>query len=169
MPDQESSALRHPADPSTLTTQQILRESSWLRELIETRLEGMDKAINLLQAHADSVPTTSAVDADVRHLKEMMEQRFKDGNTALDAALTSKDRAIEKQEDAFTKQIDGIEKRHEADKKAVDDKVNDLKERLTSMESHAKGGAAMWGIIVGGLGLVIAASTLVILFAKTST
>lgn len=169
MPDQESSALRHPADPSTLTTQQILRESSWLRELIETRLEGMDKAINLLQAQADRVPTTSAIDSDVKHLKELMEEKFKDGKTALDAALTSKDRAIEKQEDAFTKQIDGIEKRHEADKQAVDDKVNDLKERITIIDSHAKGGAAMWGVIAGGLGLMIAIASLVILFAKTST
>lgn len=36
-------------DPTVLTTQQIYRENMWLREVLETRLDGMDTAIRLLR------------------------------------------------------------------------------------------------------------------------
>lgn len=155
-------------DPSALTTQQLVRENFWLRELIETRLNGMDKAIDLLQAAADRVPSLSVVDANVKHLKELVEEKFKDGKTALDAAMASQGKAIDKQENAFSEQIGGIEKRQEADKKATDEKITDIKDRVGAVENYAKGGAAMWGMIIGGLGLLVAATSLIVLFVKTS-
>lgn len=44
-------------DPSSLTTQQLLRELNNLRDLVFTRLDAQDKATALLQAKADRSPT----------------------------------------------------------------------------------------------------------------
>lgn len=142
-------------DPSTLTTKQILRESAWLRLLIETRLNAMDKAIALLQDYANRQPTTSDVGHEVAALRELTDQKFRDTKTALDAAFFSQDRAINKSEETFTKQIT-----------ALDDKVNDIKDRFTRTEGRSQGGTALWGFIVGGLGLAVAAVTLVVLLVK---
>lgn len=38
-----------PGHEPVLTTQQIYRENMWLREVLETRLDGMDTAIKLLR------------------------------------------------------------------------------------------------------------------------
>jgi len=173
MPDRspEDGALRASMgpDPSPLSTRQVVRENFWLRELIETRLDGMDKAIALLQAAADRVPTLPVVDANVKHLKELVEQRFQDSKTALDAAMTSQSKAIDKQENAFAEQISGMERRQDADKKTNDEKYTDLKERFNVYESKRKGGSEMWGLVVGGIGMAVAVVTLIILFVKTAS
>ncbi len=72
-------------DPTILTTQQLVREIAALREIlerqiaaitdkIETRLDGMDKAIALVQTVNDK----QSVDTDVkvRYLRELMDQTF---------------------------------------------------------------------------------------------
>lgn len=67
------------ADHTPLTTQQMLREVLNLREFIETRLDGMDKAVGLLQIKADQSPTIGEVverlDAFVRLVAEK-DKRF---------------------------------------------------------------------------------------------
>lgn len=75
------------ADPSTLTTRQILREIGQLEKLLDSRLNGveekvetrlaeMDKAIILLQAFTDRQPTTSQVDLSVDALQELQDEKF---------------------------------------------------------------------------------------------
>ena len=79
-------------DPSLMTTRQLQREIFGLRELvetrivslesanalirgiIETRLDGMDKAIRLLQDTADKFP--ARIDEKIGALRDVHEQRF---------------------------------------------------------------------------------------------
>jgi hypothetical protein len=61
-------------DPSILTTQQLLRELSSLREIIEARLNGNDKAIDLLQAATDKQPEVMA--KAVKQLRELHQEKF---------------------------------------------------------------------------------------------
>jgi len=211
-------------DPSLLTTQQLLREISSLKELvfsrfdgfdnartllknsidkhidhltelqgskisatdnasvlirnvIETRLDGMDKAIRLLQDTADKFP--ARIDEKISALREVHEQKFaaitethgekfgsiqtqfkerdvrteqssKDSKVAVDAALQaakeavgeqnkSSALAIAKSENATTKQIDQLAVLIQTMTKGFDDKIGDVKDRLTRIEGKGEG------------------------------
>lgn len=50
-------------DPTSLTTAALNREITALKELLESRLDGYDKAITLLQSRADKSPSIDVVDA----------------------------------------------------------------------------------------------------------
>jgi hypothetical protein len=61
-------------DPTLLTTQQLLRELSSLREIFETRLDGMDKASVVLSETVNRTPT--AIQTAVANVKEVYDERF---------------------------------------------------------------------------------------------
>jgi hypothetical protein len=61
-------------DPTTLTTEQLSRELSGLREILTTRLDAMDRAAVLLNENVTRVPTDT--DKQISHLKELHEERF---------------------------------------------------------------------------------------------
>jgi len=72
-----------PQDPTALTTQQLLRENFWLREVLEadqanlaTRLDAANEAVKLLQAFADRTPTTMDVQHEVVALREVTFEKF---------------------------------------------------------------------------------------------
>jgi hypothetical protein len=218
--DPDEGGLRIPTglapDPTPRTTQQVLRENFWLRELLETRLLGMDKALQLLQAFADRTPTTMDVQNQVQQLREVVmakfqnvDSRFTQKERELTAAFQSQekqaiatnssvDRANTKMEDGFTKQLDGLRLSGSADKRALEDKIDDMKSRLTIIESKTSvsdpstaiklaqldaivarltsggdisrgaeaGKAALWALVVGGLGLVAGLGSMVAMFIK---
>jgi hypothetical protein len=189
-------------DPTILTTQQLIREIATAREVIETRLNGMDKAIELLQAASDRYP--AFVQQAVGRLQELHEEKFRsievqfkerdtrteqtsrDSKVAVDAALSaqvksvdaqniSNSLAISKSEAGFTKQIDQIGALIQATGKATDDKIDDIKTRLNSIEvrtnafeSRSTGkadGISSAGVItmgiVTGIATLIAVATLI--------
>lgn len=180
----ESKDIRPVPDPTILTTQQLVREMALLRELmetrfteaasvnalsvkiLETRLESMDKAVELLQTSSDKIP--SYVDEKLNSLKEIHEEKFnsvqtqfkerdtrteqtsKDSKVAVDAALQaakeavgeqnkSSALAIAKSEASTVKQIDQLGLLIQQMTKAADDKFNDVKERLTRIEGKEQG------------------------------
>ena len=216
------SELRPIPDPTFLTTQQLLRELASLKDVVFTRLDGMDraivlfnenitrvptdtdkqiqhlrelheskfeavglgldgvrasldtrladrdKAIQLLQAIADSMP--ERVDEKIGSLKENHEEKFssiqvqfrerdvrteqssKDSKVAVDAALQaakeavgeqnkSSSSAIAKSEAATAKQIDQIMQLIQSGNKATDDKIGDIKDRITRLEGRGEGKA----------------------------
>ena len=188
--------LRPVPDPTILTTQQLLREIASAREVIEARLDGMDKAIELLQASSDRYP--DFVHQAVGRLQELHEEKFRsievqfkerdtrteqtsrDSKVAVDAALSaqvksvdaqniSNSLAISKSEAGFTKQIDQIGALIGATGKATDDKIDDIKTRLNSIEIRANAfesrstgkveGISSVGVIV--MGVVAAVATMV--------
>lgn len=180
-PNRVSDTFPRP-DPTVLTTQQLLREVSSVREIIETRIAGMDKAITLLQATTDRYP--SLMKAAVTELRDLHEEKFKsiqtqfterdtrtessarDSKVAVDAALQaakeavgeqnkSSALAIAKSEAATTKQIDQLGVLIGTMEKGLNDKVSDLKDRLTTIEGRSTGKGESWAIIVGGIGAFV--------------
>ncbi len=182
-------------DPTVLTTQQLQREIATSRELIEatvngfretveTRISGMDKAINLVQQSTDKLP--QQITETVRQLQSLHEERFhsiavqfterdtrteqtsRDSKVAVDAALQaakeavgeqnkSNALAIAKSEATFTKQIDQIGVIISSMQKGLDDKIDDIKSRLVMIEGQKKGSTDVWGYVIGIVGLVVAA------------
>jgi chromosome condensin MukBEF ATPase and DNA-binding subunit MukB len=150
-----------PQDPTALTTQQVLREGFWSRELYEAqiasivqRLEASDKAVKLLQEFADRTPTTMDVQNKVEQLREVVMEKFagiKDtfaqAGTALTAALQAQEKqaiatndsnkaASDKMEAGFTKQIDMFSTTNKTELKGIRDIISDIKERITIIESR---------------------------------
>jgi hypothetical protein len=200
-------------DPSILATQQVLREVALLREVFDTRIDGMDKAIVLLQKETDLFPElrkeliahlqalhnerfetiTTLIKAlekqsDVRF--ESIAQQFRDlvmrtqekagdVKVAVDAAFSAAKEAvgeqnksnaasITKSELGFTKQIDQIGMLVAAQAKGLDDKIADLKDRMTQIESRKRGAGELWGLIVGALGLLGVVITVIVMLARTA-
>lgn len=193
-------------DPTSLTTDQLMRQIAWLRALMEsqfdvvtTRFDGMDKAIALIQAKADKVP--SDVDLAVGRLQELHDERFrsvdalrsamekgvetqfrerdtrieqaaKESKVAVDAAFSAQKEAVSEQnkasasaiaksEAATTKQIDAIGVNINTTTNGLNDKIEDLKTRVSSVEAGANGtrGRATgvsegWGLAIGGFGII---------------
>ncbi len=187
-------------DPTILTTQQLLREMALFREVVEThfnvvdtRFNGMDKAIQLIQSEADKVP--SKTDIAINQLKDLHAEKFRSIETqfierdtrteqtslnskvAVDAALQAAKESVgeqnksnslanSKMEVSFTKQIDQIGTLITTSNKANDDKFSDIKDRLNSIEGQRKGGHEVIGYVTGAAGLIIAALAIVIAFVK---
>jgi hypothetical protein len=61
-------------DPTLLTTQQLLRELSSLREIFETRLNAMDKATIVLSETVNRTPT--AIQTAVGNLEALVNEKF---------------------------------------------------------------------------------------------
>jgi hypothetical protein len=181
-------------DPTVLTTQQLLREIFSVREIYDTRLEGMDKAVTLLQATLNKSPSTAEMYAKHEQMFVNIANQFKERDTRtdqnkidnkvnVDAALQaakeavgennkSSAQAIAKSEAATTKQIDAIgaliisgqkslDDKITSGQKASDDKIDDIKTRLTSIESNKLGASeskqsavSTWVIVFGAFGMM---------------
>ncbi len=148
-------------DPTLLTTQQLMREISSLKELFETRLNAMDTAVILLQAKADRSPSIdevvvkldekfAAVQLQFHERDLRFDRAADDGRIAINAAFTAAKIAVDKTENGFTKQIDQLVDAARASVKAIDDKIDDVKSRIVAMESRSAGIQQGWGWITTG-------------------
>jgi hypothetical protein len=175
-------------DPTILTTQQLLREIASVREILESRLNGMDRAIDLLQSQVDKSPSIGEMYAKHEEKFHSIQTQFserdtrtdqtsKDSKVAVDAALQaakeavgeqnkSSALAIAKSEASTTKQIDQISVIINSLAKGMDDKIDDIKTRITSMEGHTRGIGDGWGYLVGVIGILSAAASLITLLIK---
>lgn len=61
-------------DPTTLTNELVSKAIAALREIIETRLEGNDKAVALLSQWREHLP--QEIDKAVGHLRQIHDERF---------------------------------------------------------------------------------------------
>jgi uncharacterized protein YbjQ (UPF0145 family) len=174
-------------DPTLLSTQLVEKatanlkellqsEIRALREMIESRLNGNDKAIGLLQQMADKSPTIAVVDQRLTDTVCLMHSKFKEydnrveemveaSKNGVDAAFAAQKEAINKSETGFTKQIDNIGGQMHMLQKTFDDKINDIKDRLnglsglqigtaTGISSKEESSKAMW-VIIGIIGTII--------------
>ena len=130
--------------------------------VLEERLHGMDKATSLLSETVNRVPTDMQV--AIGNLKELHNERFssietqfaerdtrqeresRDNKVAVDAAFAAQKEAASEQNKSNTlaidkserQQVDAIAKQADLNKSktdAIDTQVNDLKERLTVLET----------------------------------
>jgi hypothetical protein len=188
--DANEGAMRTPQnfpapDPTARTTQQVLRENFWLRELLETRLNAMDKALLLLQAFADRTPTTSDVAHSVAALREVTTEKFaaiaekfrdiasqtdkasREVKSAVDAAFAAAKEAVSEQNKSNTlavtkseatvnEQLRSQALSTAANLKNVEDKIADLKDRLTIIESKTGVSDPSTAMKLAGLDVAVA-------------
>ena len=120
-------------DPTVLTMVAILREIGSLRELLEAKMEEKLRRIDTQLAERDverdkaSKDVKSAVDAAFAAAKEAVGEQNKSN-----AAANSK------MEASFAKQIS-----------TSDDKIDDLKARLGSIEGRGEGRGSVWDAVLG--------------------
>ncbi len=148
-------------DPTVLTTQQLMREISSLKELLLTRLDAMDMAVDLLQKKSDRSPSIDevvvkldekfiAVQLQFHERDIRFDRAATDTRTAVDAAFAAAKLAVDKTETGFTKQIDQLAETARASVKAIDDKIDDVKARIGSIEGRNAGVQQGWGWITTG-------------------
>jgi hypothetical protein len=158
--------------PAYLTTEELRRDVSALREILQARLDGMDRATVVLSETVNRTPT--AIQLAVSHLQELHDEKFtgislqfaeRDVRTdkaataskeALDAALLAAKElvaqqneanaaAADKAEQTTIKQIDQIGLRIDTMQKALDDRLTELKERIDRGEGADSGHAQATG------------------------
>jgi len=128
-----------------------------LKERMADQASAYGEAIRLLQARIDRQPQPEMVMAAVQALSAVSDERFigialrfTENKTAVDAALSaakesnekqniSNTLAISKSEAAMTERVKQMESTAAANTKAQEDRMNDLKERITIMESLTRG------------------------------
>lgn len=152
-----------------LTTEELRRDVSALREILQARLDGMDRATVVLSETVNRTPT--AIQTAISHLKELHDERFSSvakqfeerdvrtgqaadaAGSALSAALQAAKEAVFEQSQAaaaaaakaelsFTKQVDQIGLRLDTMQKGLEDRIGELKERMDRGEGGASGVAA---------------------------
>ncbi len=175
-------------DPTVLTTQQLQREIAasrdlvevrieGIREVFETRLEAMDKAVQLFAPEASDM---------FRQLRELHGERFASiekqfigwdariseataaSQKAIDAALQAAEKAVGKMESAFIKQFDQIIMLMTTQQKGFDDKIENeksgrqsLENRVQAIESQKKGGGDILMAVSIFMGLLLSAGLII--------
>lgn len=162
-------------DPTVLTAALVDKATSALREILEarisgdrevitTRLAGMDEAIKLLQTILDR--RSGETDVKIGHLQALHEEKFRglevrilerddnvtqakaDAKVGIDAALASAEKLVGQSNDSFKELFEKAERSTEKllDKQdenqknsagALEDKIAGLKERLDRIEGAA--------------------------------
>lgn len=150
------SALPIP-DPTLLTTQAMEKSIAALKELQEEKITALS---SLMMEKFRGV-----------------EQNFSGRDTALAAALLAQKTSVEelnksnalsaaKSEAGFDKRIEGISTLMAAQNKGSDDKITDLKDRITAMEARGKGIADSYGWLIGLIGVLVGGGGLIAFFVK---
>lgn len=158
---------RPPADPSELTTAQILRETAILRELLETNVNGIG---------AVAEQKFQAVDRQFDLVERMRVEQKNDTKAAVDAALTAQKEAVKEQTTAFalataksegamTEQLKAITGTFSAGITALTNAHNDTKDRVSRIESTRAGGSTMVTGIIAGVSVLI--SIVMAIYAMT--
>ncbi len=170
-------------DPTVRATEQVLREVAMLGERVDTRLSGMDKAIELLQKFSDKSPTTVVIEQQIISLRDIMDVKL-DGvqtqfqerdkrteqlsiadKTAIAAALQAQKEAAgaqnesnatanAKTESNFAKLIEQGQSLLVEVRRSTEVQINDLKSRIDKGEGRSKGLGDGWGYIVGAIATI---------------
>jgi hypothetical protein len=170
-------------DPSHLTTQALRHEIGSIKELFDTRFDGLDSTVERMLVLIDRL--SAVMDEKVNQLRNLTDEKFagvgsrfaearylteqtsRNDKIALDAALQAQKEDVGKQNDSnnasiskteilFTKQID-----------ALDDKIDDIKSRFIAGDSQMKGkteGIGAAGALIIGGSFVISAGISIITF-----
>ena len=102
----------------------------------------------------------AGVDSQFKERDTRTDQRASDTKLAVDAAFAAAKEATAKIEAGFTKQIDGMADVNRGTAKNAEDKIADLKDRITSLESRGNGMAQFAGWIFAGVGMFVGLAVL---------
>jgi hypothetical protein len=157
-PKQPQSTVPVP-DPTLLTTQQLTREiegvrdllqasNRSLRELMESRLASIDKQLELRETFREE--KFKGIEKQFEERDKRAEQASLSNKQAVDAALDSAREIVTEQNRSSTtattkseattlKQIEQLGIMLQTATKALDDKIGDLKDRMTRIEGRSEG------------------------------
>lgn len=142
-----------------------------LRDIVDEKFKVQDERFNSVQ--------TQFKERDVR-----TDQKEKDNKVGIDAALAASQKSVDKTEMNFKEQIQATGLRIDTVSKGADEKHSDLKDRVIALEARMAGMAAqraetalsttqqtsnmgnVWGIVFGAAGLIFAAISIAVVFAK---
>jgi hypothetical protein len=148
--------VRPDPDPTRLTTAALLREIGALRAELNITIDGLRNLVTRAFVQIDDMPRQ--ISEAVDNLQQLHDQKFKgvtdtftQAGTALAAALTSAEKAVNEQnkansnlvdriEKSFTKQIDQLQDLISSGFRASDVQVSDAKSRLDRIEAKGIGG-----------------------------
>lgn len=160
----------------------VQKEVGTLKAFHEEKFAGMsqrfaDRVVNINKVLVDEEHLTyerfMAVEKQFAERDKRAELLLATSSKAMDAALAAAKSAVDKQNEAFqlsiskseaatTKQIDGMQATILSLTKAFDDKINDLKDRITRNEGTDIGkkesrqdSGSLWGYVVGGIGAML--------------
>lgn len=186
----EGTDSRPVPDPTILTTAQLVTAITSLRDMLEARINGVDKLIALMQNNMDARTGDIRIEfgeklkllaTQISERDTTVERTSRDSKVAVDAAFAAAKEAvgeqnksnalsIAKSEAAFTKQIDQIGGLISTIAKGVDDKIDDIKTRITTIETsktvQTQGLSTMGTVVMGVLvGLSAVASVIAVAMA----
>jgi len=105
-PRPDHSDWRPVPDPTTLTTEQLRRELSALREILSARLDGMDRATTLLDETVNRIPT--ALQTEITHVRELVDERFRTADRRFAEADLRYQQRFDERDLRFTEEFRGI-------------------------------------------------------------
>lgn len=140
-------------DPTLLTTEQLLREVAALRREIDLQLE-------LRRGITDEKFIT--VDTQFELIERQRVEQKKDGKEALDAALAAAKEAVTKNEVATNEQLRQQAATFDAAFVAVRESLDDVKERVTKIESLTAGAGQRSSELRSSIGLYILLASVIV-------
>lgn len=167
-------------DPTRLTTDAVAKLEGQLKELFGVRLDYIEQELRRLANALDARP--AAIVKDIGHLQDVMiekftgvAEQFNGRDKAVEAALSAQKESVREQnkanldaaaksEASFEKRIEGIAATINAQNKATEDRIGDIKDRLTAMESLKTGSGDTVKWIFAGL-TVLGVITAIITFS----
>ena len=109
-------------DPTVLTTQQLVREIAALKEVVFTRLDGMDRAILIFNENITRVPTDT--DKQIQHLRELLQSKLEE----IVKEMLSGRQVITTRMDAMDKAVILLQSIADRVPGKIDEKINALRE-----------------------------------------
>ncbi len=162
-------------------------------EVVEAQFAAMSEATLLVRKESDKLPdliaekikgSTDLVNERIRSLSDVTTQQFK----SIDDKFAEKDKAVSvglsaqkesaaaqqtantdattKMAENFTKLIDQGRDMLAEVRRNTEIQINDMKDRLATLEGTKTGANAVWGFAVGALGLMIGLAGLIELFSR---
>lgn len=160
MPENKQASMhesRPIPDPTVLTTEALHREVNALQVLLRIEMHALkefftEKLQTMEEYRIEQKnDTKAAVDAALQAAKEAVKEQ-----------TLSSDRAISKSEAGTSKQIDQQGLLINTATSGLNDKIDDIKQRITTIEGRSKGSSESWGYVIAGFGLLIALGALVV-------
>jgi len=144
-------------DPTQLTTIAIARDVAALRELVVEKITASKENLqSQMEGHWSlDLERFRAVDLRFSERDLRFNQAAADNADAIRAALAAANSATARLENTFSKQIDTLGDRLDKQVAGMVERINDLKDRITTIEGNRKGSENVIGWVIGASGVIM--------------
>lgn len=140
-----------PADPTPLTTEQILRENAWVEKVFKSELDAikatlaaMEKALELVQAKADRQPSPREVQLQVEALAAVKAEHWHTIDKELAAISTLANQMSSSSKEAITAAFSAY-------KDAAAKSEDNLDKRITQQAQQSATSMSVLDVTIGGV------------------